>query len=665
MFATVLVANRGEIAVRVIGTLHAMGIRAVAVYSDADADALHVRMADEAVRLGPAAASQSYLRPELIIDAARRTGAQAVHPGYGFLSENVAFAAALADAGITFIGPPLAAIEAMGDKIRAKDLAISAGAPVVPGVHRPGMDDADLIAEAEGVGYPLMVKASAGGGGKGMRVVTDPAGLAEAIAAARREALGGFGDDTLMLERFVQRPRHIEIQVLADTHGTTLWVGERECSLQRRHQKVIEECPSPALDDATRQRMGQAAVAIAERVGYVGAGTVEFITDADATEFFFLEMNTRLQVEHPVTEEVYGLDLVEAQIRIAAGQPLAVAQTDLVPEGHAVEARIYAEDPANGFLPTGGEIVRFDTPGDVRVDTGVTRGSAVTADYDPMVAKIIAHGADREQALARLDRALADTTLFGFASNIAFLRRLLAEPAVREGALHTGLVGELDLSPDPVPVEVNAAVALATIARRQMTAPDSPFDIPGGWRLGEPGWTRWRLRPAGGGDVIDTRVRVGPDGPEVAVGEGDPMPAAVTLRGSVLQVDLPVGRCTYVVDLAEDRAWIGRGGQAWLLHEEDLATASRTGGGGAASGILLAPMPGSVVVVSAGVGDAVTAGQTLVVVEAMKMEHPLSAPFDGVVSSVHVVAGQQVAMEAPLVEVAPVAEATPVDSALR
>ncbi len=657
MFDTVLVANRGEIAVRVIRTLHAMGIRAVAVCSEVDRDALHVRMADEVVVIGPAAAAESYLRPDRIIEACRATGAQAVHPGYGFLSENAAFAQALDEAGITFIGPPLGAIESMGDKISAKDLAIAAGAPVVPGVHRSGMTDEDLLAAAPEVGYPLMVKAAAGGGGKGMRVVESPEGLQEAITAARREAMGGFGDDAMMLERFVTRPRHIEIQILADAHGTTLWVGERECSLQRRHQKVIEECPSPALSEDTRRAMGEAAVAIAEQVGYVGAGTVEFITDADAETFFFLEMNTRLQVEHPVTEEVYGIDLVEAQIRIAAGQPLGLTQDDLAPSGHAIEARVYAEDPARGFLPTGGTIGRFDHPGDVRVDAGVVTGSVVTADYDPMVAKVIAHGEDRAQALSRLDRALADTTLFGFPSNIAFLRSLLAHPDVREGSLHTGLIGEMDLPDADVPEDVLAAVALSTIASRRALLPvmHSPFDVSGGWRLGEPGWTRWRLRPSGGGAVVDTRVRTGPDGTdEVVVGDGPVQPARVSLRGSTLTVELPSGRRTYTVDLIDDRAWIGREGHAWLLHEEDLAAASRGAGGGQASGALVAPMPGSVAALSAAVGDVVTAGQTLVVVEAMKMEHPLVAPFDGTVSAVHVTVGAQVGMEDPLVEVAPV-----------
>ncbi|CAN5831015.1 acetyl/propionyl/methylcrotonyl-CoA carboxylase subunit alpha [soil metagenome] len=654
MFDTVLIANRGEIAVRVIRTLHAMGIRAVAVFSDADADALHVRLADQAVHIGPAAASQSYLDGQKIIRACQQTGAQAVHPGYGFLSENAEFAVALDRAGIMFIGPPLKAIQAMGDKISAKDLAIAAGAPIVPGVHRPGMTDNELIAAAADVGFPLMVKASAGGGGKGMRVVDAEADLPEAIAAARREAMAGFGDDTMMLERFVHRPRHIEIQVLADTHGTTLWVGERECSLQRRHQKVIEECPSPALDDKVRQQMGQAAVAIAEQVGYHGAGTVEFITDADATEFFFLEMNTRLQVEHPVTEEVYGLDLVEAQIRVAAGEPLGLGQDDLIPLGHAIEARVYAEDPARGFLPTGGPVIRFDHPSDVRVDTGVAAGSQVTADYDPMVAKVSAHAEDRQQALARLDRALADTMLFGFATNIAFLRTLLNNDRVKAGALHTGLIAQIDIDPGRVPDEVYAAAALATIARRQTALPEqhSAFDVPGGWRLGEPGWTRWRLKPTHG-DPVDTLVRIGPDGPQVIIVDAEPLDAEVTLHGSRLQVDLPGGRNTYTVHMTDERIWIGRDGQAWVLDEEDLAAAARGGPTADSGGVLVAPMPGSVAALSATVGDSVAAGQTLVVVEAMKMEHPLTAPFDGTVAAVHVTAGQQVGMEDPLVEVTP------------
>ncbi len=666
--ATVLVANRGEIAVRVIRTLRAMGIRSVAVFSDVDADAVHVRAADDAVRIGPAQAARSYLDVDAIVDACRATGADAVHPGYGFLSESPALARALEDAGITFIGPPAAAIEAMGDKISAKDLAVAAGAPVVPGVHRPGMSDADLIAAADDVGFPLMVKASAGGGGKGMRVVTDPAELPDAIAAARREALGGFGDDTLMLERFVTRPRHIEVQVLADAHGSCVWIGERECSLQRRHQKVVEECPSVALSDDVRSAMGAAAVAIAEQVRYVGADTVEFITDATASEFFFLEMNTRLQVEHPVTEAVYGLDLVELQVRVAAGERLPFAQADLVPRGHAVEARVYAEDPSSGFLPTGGRVVRLDIPHDlegVRVDAGIATGSVVTADYDPMLAKVIAHGPDRATALGRLTAALERTVLFGFGSNVGFLRRLLAAPAVVAGDLHTGLIADMvddgALDPGPVPDDVLAAAALATLARRRVDLPaqHSAFDLPGGWRLGEPGWTTWRLVPPGG-EGVTTRVRIGPDGPEVAVADADPVPAAVTLDGVDLTVDLPTGRRTYTVDLTaggrEDHIWIGADGDAWLLREEDLAAAAHTRGSHAADGTLVAPMPGSVAALTAAVGDVVTAGQTLVVVEAMKMEHPLTAPFDGTVVAVHVAEGDAVVMEAPLVDVEPTAD---------
>ncbi len=439
-FDTVLVANRGEIAVRVMRTLRRMGIRSVAVFSDADAQARHVAEADAAVHIGPAAARHSYLDIEAVVRAARRTGAQAVHPGYGFLSENPEFAAALADAGIVFIGPPAAAIRTMGDKIAARAAVSAFGVPVVPGISRPGLTDADLIDGAAQVGFPVLVKPSAGGGGKGMRVVHDPADLPAALAAARREAAAAFGDDTLFLERFVLNPRHIEVQVLADQHGNVIHLGERECSLQRRHQKVIEEAPSPLLDAATRERIGSAACDTARSVDYTGAGTVEFIVSADRPdEFFFMEMNTRLQVEHPVTEMVTGVDLVEQQIRIAAGEKLAIAQDDVTLSGHAVEARIYAEDPAAGFLPTGGTVLHVaepDHPG-VRVDSGLFDGTVVGSDYDPMLAKVIAHGPDRATALRTLDRALADTAILGLTTNIEFLRFLLADgstPACWTGA---------------------------------------------------------------------------------------------------------------------------------------------------------------------------------------------------------------------------------------
>src|SRR6476469_2925797 len=428
LFDTVLIANRGEIAVRVIRTLRQMGIRSVAVYSEADAGARHVAEADTAVLIGPASARQSYLNIPAVVDAAVRTGAQAVHPGHGFLSENATFAAALADAGIVFIGPPVTAIATMGDKITAKATVSRFDVPVVPGIARPGLTDAELIAAAEDVGYPVLVKPSAGGGGKGMRMVEDPAGLPAALAGARRESAAAFGDDTLFLERFVLRPRHIEVQVLADSHGSVIHLGERECSLQRRHQKVIEEAPSPLLDAATRARIGAAACDTARSVDYVGAGTVEFIVSADRPdEFFFMEMNTRLQVEHPVTEMVTGIDLVEQQVRIAAGEKLAAGQDDIVMRGHAMEARVDAEDPAHGFLPTGGTVLDLEEPNGqgVRVDSGLFTGTVVGSDYDPMLAKVIAYAEDRAAELRGLDRALADTAELGVDTNIDFLRFLL------------------------------------------------------------------------------------------------------------------------------------------------------------------------------------------------------------------------------------------------
>ncbi|GAA1513177.1 biotin carboxylase N-terminal domain-containing protein [Agromyces terreus] len=445
-FERVLVANRGEIAVRVIRTLRRLGIRSIAVFSDADADAPHVRLADEAVRVGPAPAAQSYLDPDRLVAAALETGAQAVHPGYGFLSEHAGFAAACRAAGIVFIGPGDEALAVMGDKIRAKRHVAASGVPVVPGVSDPDLDDAALVAAGEQVGFPLLVKPSAGGGGKGMQIARDRAELAEAVPAARRVARTSFGDDTLLLERLIERPRHIEVQVLADAFGAVLHLGERECSLQRRHQKVVEEAPSPLLDEATRERIGRAACDAARSVDYLGAGTVEFlVSDAAPDEFFFIEMNTRLQVEHPVTELVTGIDLVEQQLRIAAGQPLGFGQPDVRLTGHAIEARVYAESPERGFLPSTGEVLAWAPPtGDgVRVDAGIRTGQVVTADYDPMLAKIIAYGADRAEALERLDAALAETVVLGVDTNLGFLGRLLAEPDVRSGALDTGLIGRM------------------------------------------------------------------------------------------------------------------------------------------------------------------------------------------------------------------------------
>ncbi|MFY9778086.1 MAG: biotin carboxylase N-terminal domain-containing protein, partial [Trebonia sp.] len=449
MFSKVLIANRGEIAVRIIRTLDRLGIASVAVYSDADAGAPHVRAAREAVRIGPPPAAASYLNIDAIIAAALATGAEAVHPGYGFLAENAAFARACAAAGLVFVGPPPGAIEAMGDKIAGKATVAAAGVPVVPGTGKPGMSDEELISSLNGPVFPLLVKPSAGGGGKGMRVVNSAGELPAALAAARREARAAFGDDTLLIERYITRPRHIEIQVLADTHGTVTHLGERECSLQRRHQKIIEEAPSPLLDAMRRESMGGAAVEAARSVGYTGAGTVEFIVPGDSPdEFYFMEMNTRLQVEHPVTELVYGLDLVEWQLRVAAGERLTVAQP-ATPAGHAVEARVYAEDPARGFLPTGGTVLALREPSaargiwgagaphagevSVRVDSGLAEGMTVTSAYDPMLAKVAAWGPDRATALDRLDAALAETAVLGVTTNIAFLRTLLADPDVQAG----------------------------------------------------------------------------------------------------------------------------------------------------------------------------------------------------------------------------------------
>jgi len=660
MFESVLVANRGEIAVRVIRTLRRLGVRAIAVYSDADVDAPHVRLADAAVRLGPAPAIDSYLDTARVLAAAAETGAQAIHPGYGFLSENAGFARACAAAGVVFIGPPPAAIEAMGDKIRAKQAVEPAGVSVVPGVHQLGLDDAALRAAATDVGYPLMVKAAAGGGGKGMRIVHTAAELDEALAAARREALGAFGNDDLLLERYLERPRHIEIQVLADTHGQVIHLGERECSLQRRHQKVIEEAPSPVLDAAMRTRMGTAAVEAARACGYTGAGTVEFIVPhtpagQTPTEFFFLEMNTRLQVEHPVTELITGLDLVEQQLRVACGEKLGITQADVTLTGHAVEARIYAEDPARGFLPTGGKVLVYAEPtGEgVRVDSGIDAGSEVGSMYDPMLAKVIAHGPDRTTALARLDAALRDLVVLGPATNTAFLRVLVTDPDVVAGALDTGLVERIAEAQPPhvVADHVLAAAALARLLDLE-PAPGvvDPFTIPGGWRIGEASWAVWRLRPEGGdSEAIEVRVRGRASAAQVAVGDAESVDASAVWDGAhALVVSMHGETRRYHYAERGETALLGLDGQTWALREQDRLTAARHSEAEGSGGPLLAPMPGTVTVVHVDQGDAVTAGQTLLVVEAMKMEHPIKAATDGVVTELHVNAGDRVDMDQPL-----------------
>ncbi|HEX5859767.1 MAG TPA: biotin carboxylase N-terminal domain-containing protein, partial [Microbacterium sp.] len=523
-FDTVLVANRGEIARRVIRTLRRLGIRSVAVYSDADVDAPHVREADAAYRIGPAAAALSYLNAQAILTAARESGAQAIHPGYGFLSENVAFARACAEAGIVFIGPGERALDVMGDKIRSKAHVTASGVPVVPGIDATGLSDDEIADAAAGVGYPLLIKPSAGGGGKGMQVVRDHASLPEALATARRVATAAFGDDTLLLERLIERPRHIEVQVIAAADGTVLHLGERECTLQRRHQKVIEEAPSPTVDPATRERLGAAACAAAASVDYRGAGTVEFlVAAARPDEFFFIEMNTRLQVEHPVTELVTGFDLVELQLRVAAGQPLGITQHDVRLTGHAIEARVYAESPERGFVPATGDVLGWLEPtgAHVRVDSAIETGSRVSPDYDPMIAKVIAWGEDRGQALATLDGALADTAVLGVDTNVAFLRALLADAAVRAGDLDTGLIDRMPPFVAPEPTEAALAAAAGAVARGPASHPATAaasalWRSASGWRSGGDPVPRRHLFATDAGEILDAAVP--PDGQPVSTG---------------------------------------------------------------------------------------------------------------------------------------------------
>ncbi|WP_370067614.1 biotin carboxylase N-terminal domain-containing protein [Streptacidiphilus sp. MAP5-3] len=727
MFESVLVANRGEIAVRVIRTLRRLGVRSVAVHSAADAGAPHVLAADSAVLI------DSYLDGAELVAAARRAGSEAVHPGYGFLAENAGFARACAEAGLVFIGPPAEAIELMGDKIHAKEAVKAAGVPVVPGSDGDKLDDEALIAAATGIGMPVLLKPSAGGGGKGMRLVHDADRLPEEIAAARREARVSFGDDTLLVERWIDRPRHIEIQILADAHGNVVHLGERECSLQRRHQKLIEEAPSVLLDEATRAQMGAAAVRAAQSCGYTGAGTVEFIVPSgDPSSHYFMEMNTRLQVEHPVTELVTGLDLVEWQLRVAAGELLPFAQHDVTLTGHAIEARICAEDPSRGFLPSGGKVLLLQEPeGEgVRVDSGLAPGLVVGSSYDPMVSKVISYGPDRATALRRLRAALADTVVLGVVTNAGYLRRLLSHPDVVAGRLDTGLVErhpELTLVPSPEsgqgdptqPVD-NLPLLAAALVRQVLLDPvrlaggsdgtgaagsgwADPFAQPSGWRIGGvPAWTRHQLRLPGGDPVL---VEVRPDRggsanafearisatagrvgtAEVAVVDGSAgggNTSGSSGTGAVLRVEVRadlvngqgltggtglVGRVAVTLDgitrpfaaAVEESSdgsgsvWLGRDGDSWLCQVHDPLAELAFGGTGAHGGSLTAPMPGTVTLVKASVGDRVSRGQAVLVLEAMKMEHVITAPHDGIVEQLKVVPGATVAMDDLLAVIAP------------
>jgi acetyl-CoA/propionyl-CoA carboxylase biotin carboxyl carrier protein len=678
MFHTVLVANRGEIACRVIRTLRAMGIRSVAVYSDADDDARHVREADTAVRIGPAAAAESYLKIEAIIRACKDTGAQAVHPGYGFLSENVEFARALAAAGIAFIGPGIESLEVMGDKIRSKNHVAGYGVPVVPGIAEPGLTDEDLISAAAAVGYPLLIKPSAGGGGKGMHVVERPEDLPATLATARRVAASAFGDDTLFLERLVMAPRHIEVQVLADGHGNVIHLGERECSLQRRHQKVIEEAPSPLLESlndggVTRARIGEAACQAARSVHYSGAGTVEFLVSDNAPdEFFFMEMNTRLQVEHPVTEMVTGVDLVEWQVRIAAGEVLTVAQDDVVLDGHAVEGRVYAEVPERNFLPSSGEVVLLDERGiiftaladldsaspasadpHIRIDSSLQTGLEISSDYDPMLAKVIAWGPDRQSALDKLDTALGRYTVLGVGTNVEYLRLLINDDDVRAGRLDTTLIDRKMPSltfRSAGDAELMAAALQFWVMDEGPDGVASPWDTVRGWRLGRPAPWRMSFGLPGGDlatvavtwqsnlDLGHALVRVN-DGPEYKV-------MVLGLASSSIDLDVDGQEFTFALgSFWEDypregrpqNVYVGSGG--WSCGLEVLNRESRLARVlaaierevGAADPEVRSPMPGTVVSVSVHDGDTVDAGEVLLSVEAMKMEHQLVAEVAGTV----------------------------------
>jgi 3-methylcrotonyl-CoA carboxylase alpha subunit len=636
MFSSVLIANRGEIACRIIRTARRMGMRTIAVHSDADAGALFVREADEAWPIGPASPALSYLSVERIIEAGQRSRAECVHPGYGFLSENAAFAEACAAAGLVFVGPPPAAIRAMGLKDAAKTLVEKAGVPVVPGYHGQRQDASFLRERAGNIGFPVLIKAVAGGGGKGMRRVDRLIDFEEALAGAQREAQAAFGDPRVLIERYVRSPRHIEIQVMADGHGNAVHLWERDCSLQRRHQKVIEEAPAPGMPAPVRAAMGEAAVRAARAVGYAGAGTVEFIVDGSrslsAEGFFFMEMNTRLQVEHPVTEAITGLDLVELQFRVAAGEPLSFSQEDVAVDGHAVEARLYAEDPAAGFLPSAGKLHAFEMPqGDgIRVDAGYASGDVVPSDYDPMLAKIVAHGATREQALDRLADALAGTFVAGPRTNLALLEALCRSPDMRAGRIDTGFVerhASTLAAPGPVPGGAIAAAAAGLLggmdrAGRQVTSHD-PWDLADGFQLAGP-WRRGQPLLVDG-EPVEAVLEAGQDGLALSVaGE------RATDAGAFRTIR------------AGDEVLVVAGGRQASVRLR-LPGASGPAAGGATQGSVKAPMHGRVVAVYVEDGDSVEAGERIAVVEAMKMEHTLVAPRAGTVENLSASAGKQVA----------------------
>jgi 3-methylcrotonyl-CoA carboxylase alpha subunit len=636
MIQSLLIANRGEIACRIIRTARAMGIRTVAVYSDADARALHVRQADEAVHIGASPARESYLVGEKIIAAAKATKAEAIHPGYGFLSENAEFAQAVIDAGLIWVGPRPASITAMGLKDAAKKLMAEAGVPVTPGYMGENQDQAFLSERAAEIGYPVLIKAVAGGGGKGMRKVEAAADFADALASCQREATASFGNAHVLIEKYIERPRHIEVQIFGDTHGNIVHLFERDCSLQRRHQKVIEEAPAPGMDEATREQLCAAAVKAAKAVDYVGAGTIEFIADASeglrADRIWFMEMNTRLQVEHPVTEEITGVDLVEWQLRVASGEPLPLRQDELSIDGWAMEARLYAEDPAKGFLPSVGKLVRLEFGFAHRIDTGVTQGAEVSPFYDPMIAKVISHGFDRDEAIDNLVQTFNGIEIWPIKTNASFLRHAADHHEFREARLDTGFIGRFE---DQL-IAQEAASDAAWRAAARFALADEPHDagyLPRGFRLNAAPAMRVAL-----GNSSETKViHDGGNANLMTSDFGSPM----VLAGHGDET----GTYTAIVD--DDHIVLFSGGRATAFER----TVRGSGHAHAHDGDILSPMPGRIIAVEVAAGDAVTKGQKLLTLEAMKMEHTLTAPFDGVVAELNAEAGAQVQVEALLVRV--------------
>ena len=653
MFDKILIANRGEIACRVIRTAKRLGIRTVAVYSDADSSAMHVALADEAYHIGPASARESYLRGDAILEVALKSGAQAVHPGYGFLSENEQFAEACANAGVVFIGPPTGAIRSMGSKSAAKIIMGEAGVPLVPGYHGDDQDPGFLKTEAVRIGFPVLIKASAGGGGKGMRAVLQAADFDDALASAKREAQSAFGDDRVLLEKYLTKPRHVEIQVFADSHGNAVHLFERDCSIQRRHQKVLEEAPAPGMKPALRETMGKAAVAAARAIGYVGAGTVEFLLDEDGS-FYFMEMNTRLQVEHPVTEMITGQDLVAWQLEVAAGGLLPCSQKDLVIGGHAIEARIYAEDPSRDFFPSIGRITHLRTPSEsahVRIDTGVREGDEVSIYYDPMIAKLIVWDTDRAGALRRLQKALADYQVVGVTTNIGFLGSVTAHPAFAAGELDTGFIEHhrADLFPEVQPASDRtlALASLDVLLRRSDEAkrtahnsyePYSPWNLTSGWRLNFD--NHHDLHFVDGEETVTVKAHYRPDGYLLALPGGE-----LLVRGSLdatgdLLADLGGTRIKATVVRHGSTLTIMGEGRSHMLSIHDPY--AQDGDAEADAGRLTAPMPGKVVAVMVEPGEQVEKGRPLMILEAMKMEHTITAPRDGFVARLNFIVGSLV-----------------------